>query len=131
MRYICLKVNPEDREKIEKRRAGDEKLKDGLFGEVELIRKLLEVSPKVMKMDDVTRLLRITRKLEKIEDQEHPILEIPDDEWEWVKGILNHEKYGTYGPQFMRTFGELLEAILEAKCEPPSKLHINEKEAVC
>lgn len=123
MRYVQLKVTDEDREKITKRGAGEEQYKTGIFGEVELMRRLLEISPKVTKMEDVTRLLRITRRLEKIEDSKDAVLEIPDDDLDWVKKMLDHDKWNTYGPNSIRIFGELLEKILEATSEPPSKLH--------
>jgi hypothetical protein len=119
MRYIPLSVTTEDRERIEKRRAGDEKLKDGLFGQVELMRRLLEISPNCKWMTDLTQLLRINRKLEKIESEVSPVLELPEDEWGWVKKILDHSEYSKYGPQFVKIFGELLEAIIEAKTERP------------
>lgn len=117
MRYICLKVTVEDLAKTKARQDGNEQFKDGLFGQVELLRKLLEVSPKCTSMADVLQLTRIARKLEKLEGFENPVLELPEDEWQWVKKILDHEKYQTYGAHLMRLFGELLETITEAKTE--------------
>ena len=121
-RYIHLTVTDEDRENITKRGNGEGE-KAGLYGEAELLRRLLEISPKCTKMEDVTKLLRITRKIEKIENEKEPVLELPDDDWGWVRGILDHDKYSSYGPPLMRRVGELLENITEAKTEKEPKLH--------
>lgn len=117
MRYINLKVTAEDRARIKARGDGEEQFKNGIFGQVEMLRKLMEFSPKCTGMSDLTQLVRMTRKLEKIEDSENPVLELPEDEWEWAKKILDHDQYSKYGPQFIHVFGELLEAVTEAKTE--------------
>lgn len=117
MRYMQLKITAEDRNKISKRTNGDEQFKTGIFGQVELLRRLLELSPKCTKMADVTQLMRINRKLDNIEDDDPPVLELPEDEWNWVKTILDHDKYSTYGPHLMKIFGGLLEVICDAKTE--------------
>jgi len=123
MRYIKLKVTGEDRERIKARSEGDAATKDGLFGQVEILKRLLEVSPKCTGMHDLTTLLRLSRKMEKIVDDKEPVLEIPEDEWTWVKKILDHDQYGKYGPNVMRAFGELLESVENAKQEMDGKLH--------
>lgn len=123
MRFINLSVTEEDRENIKKRKDGVEGAKDGLFGQVELLRRLLEVSPKTTGMTDVSTLFRITRKMEKIEEEKAPCLEIGEDEWQWIRKILDHDKYSAYGAPLMNRIGELLEAVTEAKTEKESKLH--------
>lgn len=128
MRFITLTVTDEDRGKIQKRREGEDQYKNGLFGQVELMRKLLEVSPNVKKMEDVTQLLRIGRKIEAVESEKNPVLELHEDEYNWVLKVLSHDQYASYGAQFMRTFGELLEAIQEAKTEDQRKLHAVKEE---
>jgi len=117
MRYIHLVVTPEDRINIKKRQDGDESLKRGNIGQIELLQQLLEVSPKCTKMEDVTQLLRIIRKLEKIENDSAPVLEVPEDEWKWMVTILSHDRYSSYGPQALLPIGKLLEAVTEAKTE--------------
>ena len=121
-RYINLKVTDEDRENIKKRKDG-EGVKDGLFGQAELLRRLLEVSPKTKTNSDLMQLLRISRKLDKFEGEKDPVLEIAEDEFEWVKRILDHDAFGSYGPPLLRRIGELLEAVTGAKTEKESKLH--------
>src|SRR3990167_11045654 len=122
MRYLNLKVTDEDCENIKKRKDG-EGVKDGLFGQAELLRRLLEVSPKTKTNSDLMQLLRISRKLDKFEGEKDPVLEIAEDEFEWVKRILDHDAFGSYGPPLLRRIGELLEAVTGAKTEKESKLH--------
>lgn len=125
MRYIELKVTDEDRENIKKRKDGVDGVKEGLFGQAELLQRLLEVSPKTTTMSDITSLSRICRKLEKIEGDKSPVLEIGEDEWSWVKKILDHDKFASYGPQLLRKIGDLLDVVMEAKSEA-GKLHVVE-----
>ena len=123
MRYIELKITEEDRENIRKRKDGAEGARDGLFGQVELLRRLLEVSPKMKSNTDLMQLLRIGRKMEKVENDKEPVLEIGQDEHDWMAKILEHDSMGTYGPPLLRRIGELLEAVTEAKTEMPGRLH--------
>lgn len=116
-KYINLKVTDEDRENINKRKDGIDGVKDGLFGQVELLRRLLEVSPKMKTNSDLMQLLRINRKLEAIEGDKEPVLEIAQDDYEWATKMLEHDSFGTYGAPLLRRIGELLEAIKEAKTE--------------
>ena len=123
MRYIVMSVTKEDQETRKKRADGAEEFKGGLFGQLELLRRLLEISPKCTKMADVTQLRRVDRKMEKIENDVDPVLELPQDEWDWIKGALDHDKYSSYGAPLMRRIGDLLEAVTEAKTEKEPKLH--------
>ena len=117
-RYIHLKVTDEDREGIRKRKDGEEGAKAGLFGQVELLRRLLEISPKMKTNSDLMQLLRITRKMETIENDKEPCLEIADDDYGWLVKMLEHDAMGSYGPQLLRRIGELLETIEDSKRDP-------------
>ena len=115
MRHIKLMVTDDDRAAITKRDEGKEETKGGLFGQAELLLRLLEVSPKCTKLSDITQLLRINRKIDEIKNQESPVLELEEGEWTWVKTILDHDKYQTYGAPLLHRIGELLENIEETK----------------
>ena len=122
-RYIHLKVTDEDREGIQKRQAVEGGATPGLFGQIELLRRLLEVSPKMKTNSDLMQLLRITRKMEAIENDKAPCLEIAQDDFDWLKKMLEHDSMGTYGPPLLRRIGELLETVTEAKTEKETKSH--------
>ena len=117
MRLIELKVTNEDREKIKKRKDGDKEIKDGIFGHVELLRRLLEISPNCKTTSDLNQLLCISRKLQRIEDKENPVLEICETEWVWIKKILDHDKWPSFGPHFFRKFAEVIEVVDGAKMQ--------------
>jgi len=116
MRYIQLRVTDDELEKIEARSTGDKELKDGVFGQGELLRKLLEMSPKCTKMADVTKLVRVSRKIEELSGN-NPVLEVAEDEWDWIKLVLDHDKYAQFGSNFLKIIGETLEAVENAKPE--------------
>lgn len=119
-RYIPLKVTDEDRENITKRKNG-EGVKEGLFGNIELLRRLLEISPKMKTNTDLMQLLRLNRKLDAIEGEKEPVLEIAQDDYGWLTKMLEHDQMGTYGPPMLRRIGELLESVTEAKSELSDK----------
>ena len=141
MRYIKLLIEQSDLDRRKLRADGDPSAQSALCGDKEIMLYAVGISPKLSSGLDQAKFFRIERKINDTVDPGWLMLE--EEEWNWLKDKLNHDKYGAVHkdslgnelPMFplslKRSIGYLVDKLEKATNEMPSDLkdEIMKKEA--